>query len=141
MFGWIAVPITPPIRMWTPITASSSAWVQPARLSVWSKTRARTASAGDERDQRLERAGREVRPVLQLVQGADPEEDPEQAERAEQLARRLGRRTSIAVTPSPSSADRREAPDRAPPGQRDRRRADRDPRELHREPAEELLGR
>jgi len=48
--------------------------------------------AGRQRDQRLEQLDREIRPVLELVQGADPEEDPEQAKRTEELARRLGRR-------------------------------------------------
>jgi hypothetical protein len=44
MFGWIALPMMPPIRMCTPITASSSACDHPARSVVWPKTSARTAS-------------------------------------------------------------------------------------------------
>ena len=32
MFGWTAAPMIPPIRMWTPITASSSDCVQPPRF-------------------------------------------------------------------------------------------------------------
>ncbi len=44
MFGWMIVPMIPPIRMWTPKTASSSGWDQPLSSVVWLNTRPMTAS-------------------------------------------------------------------------------------------------
>jgi hypothetical protein len=44
MFGWMNEPMSPPMIVCTPMTASSSGWDQPLRAGVWLKTRARTAS-------------------------------------------------------------------------------------------------
>ena len=76
MFGWMNVPMTPPISMWTPMTASSSGCDQPLRAAVWLKTSAEHGEPGAERDQRLEQLEPEVGAVLELVERPDPEEEP-----------------------------------------------------------------
>src|SRR6266511_1242226 len=85
MLGWIAVRMRPPMRMCTPITASSSGRDHPRRLVVYENTRASTIRPRGQCEERLEDIDEEVHPVLQLVHRPDAEEDPRQPGHAEEV--------------------------------------------------------
>ena len=102
MFGWIAVPMIPPIRMWTPMTASSSAWRPAGEVGRLAEHERQDGEPGAERDHRLEQLDREVRPVLQLVERADPEEEPEQRGRS-----RSAEAVAVASPCQPPTAENR----------------------------------
>src|SRR5690349_16089848 len=128
MLGWMSAPITPPMRMWTPMTASSWGCVQPLSAGVWLKTRPRTASpvpswiaAWRSWSQKFARYCRSFSAPI----------------RKNSQASRSGR---IVVLPR-LACDRAVAPDREAPDDPDQDRADDDPQQLHRQAAQELLGR
>src|SRR5690349_15821687 len=124
MLGWMSAPITPPMRMWTPMTASSCGCVQPFSAGVWLNTSPSTASpvpswiaAWSSWSQKFARYWRSLSAPI----------------RKKSQARRRGR--------IPLARDGAVAPDSEPPHDPDEDRADDDPQHLHRETAQELLGR
>ena len=87
MFGWMNVRITPPTRICTPSTASSSAASSRSARRVRTPGRARPARSPADQ-QRLEQLDEEVHAVLQLVHHADAEEQPGDAQRASSVPHR-----------------------------------------------------
>src|SRR6266566_2484816 len=131
MFGWMIVAMTPPMRMWTPITARSSGCVQPFRLVVWPNTRASTASP-------VPAAIADWKSwTAKFARYWSSLSAPTRKNRPASTNGRSGSRPAISRCP-PSAADRRVPPDREPPDDPHPDRPDHDPQELHREPAEQL---
>src|SRR6476469_7707910 len=125
----------PPIRMWTPMTASSSAWLQPSRLVVWPNTRARTASPVSSEMIDWKTWTAKFARYWSSLSAPTRKKTPNSL-----TARNGSRRGAVTgrATSATSATHGGIAPHGDRPEQSDADDEDRDPQGLHREPAEEL---